>query len=1111
MHYDIAVVGGGPIGSVCALAHTHKDARVALLDGNPKASTRLAGEWLHPPAVRMLQNLGIDLDGCPHSSHGKGFVVFPEDHSESILLPYPDETLGLAYEHEALVSRLHHAIEEEPKVDFYRGVKVRGVNDGQLVYVKEGQRHSLSATRIVGADGRASVVRDSLGLSSNRLVCSRMIGTIAEGVTLPYDGYGHVILGAPGPILMFQLGEQRVRIIVDVPLDHWNPQDRKNLLAEIYADYLPREVRKAFLENVRSGNLQVAGNELRPRITYGSSHCVLIGDAAGHYHPLTAVGLTLGFGDALTLAETDDFDEFTSQRMREIRAPELLAFGLYEVFADHRVEAATLRQEIYRKWRKDSKLRNRTMNLLACEDTSLARLGVTFFSIVARAVVGLLPGSVTTSTWRRTRHIVNAIRVRILYFLRGARLLRKRERTTQQRFDRTLQSWTRALLTSMKTHPDLGQRTKAGDHTATVDTSEARQRAASRLLELQNDNGSWEGEMVWCPMLTAQYVLLHHIVGQTLSPDRKRLILRQFKHTQLEGGVWGLHEHSEPYLFVTALVYVAARILGIEPEDDLLKRAGDFLREEDVLSIPSWGKFWLALLNLYEWKGLNPVLPELWMLPTGIPIHPSNWYCHTRLIYMAMAAIYSHQYQAPETQLTLSMRRELYPRGYSNVRFTAGRNQLRKGDLFSRPTVWLRIGYVVARIFDRIHGSRLRKKCVSIMVERIRWELASSSYTSISPVSGFLNILALWLEDPDDKDAHHALQEAEGWIWEDDEKGTRVTGARSVSWDTGFTLQALEHVREVTGVQESLRRGAEFLSTQQIRESFDGYEQAYRNNPQGGWCFAGIWHGWPVTDCTAEAVLGIVATHPEACEPDALKEAIQFMLRGQNPEGGFGSYESRRSNFSLEWLNPAEMFGESMTEHSYVECTASCLAAIEICRRVFPDSIDSKTLGAVTRAGRWIRKSQLNDGSWRGVWGVQYIYGTFFGIKGLLAAGAPPGDPALRLACRWLLERQREDGGWGEHHSGCLTGRYEPHRESQIVHTAWALIALIEAGDSNWTAISKGIKFLVDTQSSDGSWPREDMTGVFFRTALLDYVLYRQYFPLQALGLYERRRRSRGE
>ena len=208
-------------------------------------------------------------------------------------------------------------------------------------------------------------------------------------------------------------------------------------------------------------------------------------------------------------------------------------------------------------------------------------------------------------------------------------------------------------------------------------------------------------------------------------------------------------------------------------------------------------------------------------------------------------------------------------------------------------------------------------------------------------------------------------------------------------------------------------------------------------------------------------------------------------------------------------LNPAEMFGESMTEHSYVECTASCLAALAACREHVPEVTDPEVMSAVSRAEAWLRRTQECDGSWRGVWGVQFIYGTFFGVRGLLAAGARPSDPALRLACRWLLVRQREDGGWGEHHSGCLTSRYVAHEESQVIQTAWAMIALLEAGDSNWTAISQGARFLLDTQEADGTWPRQDMAGVFFRTALLDYVLYRQYFPMHALGLYEQRRRTR--
>ncbi|MCY4503402.1 MAG: 2,3-oxidosqualene cyclase [Alphaproteobacteria bacterium] len=641
------------------------------------------------------------------------------------------------------------------------------------------------------------------------------------------------------------------------------------------------------------------------------------------------------------------------------------------------------------------------------------------------------------------------------------------------------------------------------------DAGPALRSAAARLLSLQREDGAWEGEMVWCPMLTAQYALLHCIIGRPLEPGRRRRVLRSFERTRLEDGSWGLHEHSPPHLFVTALVYVAARLLGVGRDDPLVEPARRFLQTEGVLGIPSWGKFWLALLNLYDWRGVNAVLPELWSLPRRIPLHPSNWYCHTRLIYMAMAAIYARRFQAPVTPEIASLREELFPEGFAGVDFSASRNRLRDADLYARPSAWLKIGYGLARLFERFHGKRLRARCTEDMVQRIKWELQTTSHTSISPVSGLLNILALWLRDPDDPDFHEALAQLDGWIWEDEEHGARVTGARSASWDTGFALQALAALPEPAGVGDALGRGAGFLLGEQIDTSFEGFREAYRTDPRGGWCFAGGWHGWPVSDCTAEAVLGIVAARGAEADTAELGDAVGFMLRGQNSDGGFGSYEARRSAFGLEWLNPAEMFGDSMTEHSFVECTASCLAALCACREHCPGIANGAVPDAVSRADSWLRRTQATDGSWRGVWGVQFIYGTLFGVRGLLAAGASPGDPALRSACRWLLERQRDDGGWGEHHSGCLTGRYVAHEESQVIQTAWALIALLEAGDSNWAAISRGARFLLDTQEAEGAWPKQDMAGVFFRTALLDYVLYRQYFPLHALGLYERRRRDR--
>ena len=1105
--YDIAVVGAGPVGSLCALAHARRGASVALLEANPNASRRLAGEWLHPPALRILRDFGIGIDTQPQTTEGKGFAVFPEDRSEPIVLPYPDGSQGLVCEHEALVSRLREAVEDEPGVDFMLDARVRAVEDESVTFTRDGATESLKAALIVGADGRASIVRRSLGLWTSPRNCSRMMGIALSGVRLPLEGYGHVICGGPGPILIYRLSDHSVRVIVDVPLGH-SARDSVALMSDSYAGWMPETLRPAFVEALRARRFLAAANALRPRATYGSPRRVLIGDAAGHYHPLTAVGMTLGFGDALALAEGRDFRDFTNGRLRATRAPELLAMGLYEIFADHRVESVAVRHAVYRRWRESPAVRDRTAGLLACENTSIASLGLACSAMAARAIVGEIPRSCDRSAWRRTRDVVRALAVRFGWVLRGIRQLRKARNAGGQKDERARDTLARAFLMSMPSGAG-DVRPARPPEVASPDAGPALQSASARLVRLQGAGGAWEGEVVWCPMLTAQYVLLQHILGRPLDPGRRRRVLRYFERTRLEGGSWGLHEHSPPHLFVTTLVYVAARLLGVERDDPLIQPARRFLHAEGVLGIPSWGKFWLALVGLYDWRGVNAVLPELWSLPRWMALHPSRWYCHTRLIYMAMAAIYPLRFRAPVTPTVASIREELFPEGFANVDFSSGRNRLRDADLFARPSVWLRAGYGLALLYDRFHGEGRRARCTESIVRHIKWELRASTHRSISPVSGLLNILALWLRDPNDTDCQKALEQLDGWIWEDEEGGARVSGARSEVWDTGFSLQALATVPAFDGVGGALRRGADFVRRQQIDTSFEGFREAYRTDPKGGWCFTGMWHGWPVTDCTAEALLGMVAADREAIGTAALGDAVRFMLRGQNRDGGFGSYEARRSVVGLEWLNPAEMFGESMAERSYVECTASCLAALAACGEYFPQAAGPEVTSAVSRGEAWLRRTQHSDGSWRGSWGVQFIYGTFFGVRGLVAAGARPGDPALRRACRWLLDRQRRDGGWGEHHSGCLPGRYVAHEQSQVIQTAWAMLALLEADDSNWTAIAQGARFLLDTQDSDGQWPKQDLAGLFFRTALLDYALYRQYFPLHALGLYEQRRRAR--
>ena len=694
------------MGSLCALAHARNGYSVVLLEANPNTSKRLAGEWLHPPSVRILSALGIEPDTGACCIPGKGFVVFTEDGGEPILLPYPDGRHGVVWEHERLVSRLRRAVEDEPSVDVMMNARVRGIEDNLVSYSRNGEAGSVAAQLIVGADGRASVVRRSLGLSTRPQTYSQMLGVLLKDVALPFEEYGHVVCAERGPILIYRLGEHSARLIVDVP-PGYSTREMIDTLAGSYAGSLPGTLGPAFLEALREGRFLAATNAIRPRHTYGTPGRVLIGDAAGHYHPLTAAGMTLGFGDAFTLAEGGDYRDFANRRLQETRSPELLAMGLYEVFADRRVEAAALRHTIYRQWREKPAIRDRTIRLLACEDTSVVSLSRAVGATAARALATEIRKCYRPSAWRRTRPVVRAIAVRFLSLGRGMLQLRKSGGVTAKE-ERARSTLSKAFPVSMRsTDPKPGHI----EESIPPDASAALRSAAEHLLSLQRDDGSWEGEVVWCPMLTAQFVLLHHITEQPLDPGRRRLVLRSFEHTRLEGGAWGLHEHSPPHLFVTTLVYVAARLLGVERDDPLIAPARQFLQAEGVLNIPTWGKFWLALVNLYDWRGVNPVLPELWRLPRRVPLHPSNWYCHTRLIYMAMAAIYPVRFQAPVTPVVASLREELFGDGFADVDFAASRSRLRDADLFARPGLCLRAGYGLARVYERFGSKRLRARC----------------------------------------------------------------------------------------------------------------------------------------------------------------------------------------------------------------------------------------------------------------------------------------------------------------------------------------------------------------------------------------------------------------
>ena len=59
--------------------------------------------------------------------------------------------------------------------------------------------------------------------------------------------------------------------------------------------------------------------------------------------------------------------------------------------------------------------------------------------------------------------------------------------------------------------------------------------------------------------------------------------------------------------------------------------------------------------------------------------------------------------------------------------------------------------------------------------------------------------------------------------------------------------------------------------------------------------------------------------------------------------------------------------------------------------------------------------------------------------------------------------------------------------------------------DPNRPSVQRGIEYLIHKQNLDGSWTEHETTGTGFpKVYYLEYTMYRNYFPLQALGNYRK-------
>lgn len=74
----------------------------------------------------------------------------------------------------------------------------------------------------------------------------------------------------------------------------------------------------------------------------------------------------------------------------------------------------------------------------------------------------------------------------------------------------------------------------------------------------------------------------------------------------------------------------------------------------------------------------------------------------------------------------------------------------------------------------------------------------------------------------------------------------------------------------------------------------------------------------------------------------------------------------------------------------------------------------------VSKAINFLHKAQRPEGGWFGSWGICFTYATMFALESLALVGETYAtSESARRACEFLLDKQMDDGGWGETYKVC--------------------------------------------------------------------------------------------
>lgn len=321
LHFDIAIVGGGPAGGLASLALAAQGFSCALIDAADPVAMREASfdgrtSAISYASARVFKRLGLwdeiasdaepirDIlvtDGRAKSRFSEGAVSPFSLHFDSRELG-EDQPLGWIVENKIIRDTLFDAIEASERVALFAPAlrAATAFHPGEaLVDLADGRR--LAAKLVIAADGRRSLLRAEAGIKTNdwRYNQTGIVATVAH--EKPHGGVAHEFFLPSGPFAILPMTNNRSSLV-------WT--ERADAAPAFMA--LDDEKFRIEIEN-RFGSFLGAVTPAGPRWSYPlaftlaqsyvAPRLALIGDAAHAIHPIAGQGYNLGIKDIAALAD----------------------------------------------------------------------------------------------------------------------------------------------------------------------------------------------------------------------------------------------------------------------------------------------------------------------------------------------------------------------------------------------------------------------------------------------------------------------------------------------------------------------------------------------------------------------------------------------------------------------------------------------------------------------------------------------------------------------------------------------------------------------------------------------------------------------------------------